>query len=66
MLSRTTDLWDHVPPHNSSYSPYDYDCAKIKSGYDFCYSDCNLCTKRRSNGWVQPFQSGASLSGEND
>jgi hypothetical protein len=41
-----TDLWDHVPPYNQSFSPYHYNCAKIKSGYDFCYNFCNMCSNK--------------------
>ena len=48
----TTDLWDHVPTHTKT-SPYDYNCSDIKSGYDFCYDSCDMCTKRRSTGLIE-------------
>jgi len=48
----STDLWDHVPPHNST-SPYNYSCSRIKSGYPFCAEPCDMCTKNRSTGLVE-------------
>jgi hypothetical protein len=48
----STDLWDHVPPHNKT-SPYNYSCSKIKSGYPFCYDACDMCTKPRSTSLIE-------------
>ena len=42
-----SDLWDHVPPHATG-SPYAYDCAKIKSDYDYCFPTCDMCMRNRS------------------
>jgi hypothetical protein len=42
-----------VPPHNASSSPYAYNCHKIKSGYDFCYDDCDMCFKNRSTSIIE-------------
>ena len=46
------DRWDHVPAHNSTASPYEYDCHKIHSQYDTstCATfPCNMCVQVRQS-----------------